>query len=62
MKKIISIVILLLVTVSAFGQAKIEYLEYDLKNGMHVILHEDHSAPVVTTAVMYHVGAKRRKP
>ena len=62
MNKIISIVILLLVTVSVFGQAKIEYLEYDLKNGMHVILHEDHSAPVVTTAVMYHVGAKDENP
>ena len=53
---------LLIVTVSAFGQAKIEYLEYDLKNGMHVILHEDRSAPVVTTAVMYHVGAKDENP
>ena len=29
---------MLLVTVSVFGQAKIEYFEYDLKNGMHVIV------------------------
>lgn len=62
MYKIISSFILLLITLSAFGQTKIEYLEYDLKNGMHVILHEDHSAPVVTTAVMYHVGAKDENP
>lgn len=34
------------------------YEEYDLDNGMHVILHQDNSAPVVTTSVMYHVGAK----
>tara|TARA_B100001057_G_scaffold500997_1_gene619571 strand:+ start:864 stop:2183 length:1320 start_codon:yes stop_codon:yes gene_type:complete len=62
MNKIILSFILLLITVGVFGQAKIEYIEYDLKNGMHVILHEDHSAPVVTTAVMYHVGAKDENP
>lgn len=32
--------------------------EYDLANGLHVILHQDNSAPVVTVGVMYHVGAK----
>lgn len=37
---------------------KIEFEEYDLPNGLHVILHQDHSAPVVVTSVMYHVGAK----
>lgn len=37
---------------------QIKFEEYDLPNGMHVILHQDNSAPVVTTAVMYHVGAK----
>ena len=41
---------------------KIEYEEYDLPNGLHVILHEDHTAPVVTVGVMYHVGAKDEKP
>lgn len=37
---------------------EIKFEEYDLSNGMHVILHQDNKAPVVTTAVMYHVGAK----
>lgn len=37
---------------------KISFEEYDLPNGMHVILHQDNSAPVVTTGVMYHVGGK----
>lgn len=40
-----------------FGQ-KIEFEEYKLPNGLHVILHQDNSAPVVTTGVMYHVGSK----
>lgn len=37
---------------------EIKFEEYNLSNGMHVILHQDNSAPVVTTGVMYHVGAK----
>ena len=41
---------------------KINFIEYDLPNGLHVILHEDHSTPIVTTAVMYHVGSKNEDP
>ncbi len=37
---------------------QIKFEEYDLPNGLHVILHQDNSAPVVTTSVMYHAGAK----
>lgn len=37
---------------------QIKFEEYDLPNGLHVILHQDNTAPVVTTGVMYHVGAK----
>lgn len=38
------------------------YTEYDLPNGMHVILHEDHSAPVVATVVHYMVGSRDEDP
>lgn len=41
---------------------EVEFTEYDLDNGLHVILHQDESAPVVTTSVMYHVGAKDEDP
>ncbi len=37
---------------------EIKYEEYDLPNGLHVILHEDHSTPIVAVSVMYHVGSK----
>ena len=47
----------LLLSANAFAQ-KVSFEEYDLSNGLHVILHQDNSAPVVTTSVMYHVGAK----
>ncbi|NNE03012.1 MAG: insulinase family protein [Eudoraea sp.] len=39
---------------------EVAFEEYDLDNGLHVILHQDNTAPVVTTAVMYHVGGKDR--
>ncbi|WP_129718339.1 pitrilysin family protein [Pedobacter sp. SYP-B3415] len=37
---------------------KVQFTEYDLDNGLHVILHQDKSAPVVAVSVMYHVGSK----
>lgn len=37
---------------------KVDFTEYDLANGLHVILHQDKSAPVVAVSVMYHVGSK----
>ncbi len=48
-------------SVNTFAQ-KVTFEEYDLNNGMHVILHQDNSAPLVTTSVMYHVGAKDENP
>ena len=41
---------------------QVAFEEYDLENGLHVVLHQDNTAPVVTTAVMYHVGAKDENP
>jgi len=51
----------LFLSVNAFAQ-KVAFEEYDLSNGLHVILHQDNSAPLVTTSVMYHVGAKDENP
>jgi len=41
---------------------KIEFTEFDLKNGLHVILHEDHATPIVAVSVLYHVGSKNEDP
>ncbi len=56
-KRVITLASALFVGLFANAQ-KVEFEEYDLNNGMHVILHQDNSAPVVTVAVMYHVGSK----
>ncbi len=41
---------------------QVEYVEYDLDNGLHVILYEDHTTPNVVISVMYHVGSKNENP
>lgn len=41
---------------------QIKFEEYDMSNGMHVILHEDHSVPLVAVTVNYHVGSKNENP
>jgi predicted Zn-dependent peptidase len=61
MKKHVIYLASLLLPVTIMAQ-KVTFEEYDLNNGLHVVLHQDNSAPVVTTSVMYHVGAKDENP
>ncbi len=53
---------LVVYSVVAFGQVNIKFAEYDLPNGLHVILHEDHSTPIISQVMAYHVGSKNEKP
>lgn len=64
MKQIIFTVYLFIAFASAnYAQMnKIEFVEYDLDNGLHVILHKDNSTPIVAIGVMYHVGSKNELP
>jgi predicted Zn-dependent peptidase len=62
MKKSIMVLGAALVLGGIASAQKVDFEEYDLDNGLHVILHNDSSAPVVVTSVMYHVGAKDESP
>ena len=64
MRYFLSTVIVALITgTSLFGQMNnIAYEQYTLDNGLHVILHQDKSTPIVAVAVMYHVGSKNENP
>lgn len=53
---------LFIFSMSYAQELNIEFEEYDLDNGLHVILHEDHSVPIVATTVLYHVGSKDEDP
>ena len=39
----------------------VPYSQFTLPNGLRVILHEDHSVPMVTVNMWYHVGSAREK-
>ncbi len=45
----------------AQGQVGIAYKKYKLSNGLTVVLHEDHSDPLVHVDVTYHVGSAREE-
>lgn len=57
MKKIF-LIMASLFSVSLTQAQNIKFVEYDLPNGLHVILHEDHTTPTVAISVLYHVGSK----
>ncbi|MCB0700146.1 MAG: insulinase family protein [Chitinophagales bacterium] len=75
MKRIVSaLVAVVVLSTSAFGKAKlvekvtkkgdqlvIPYERYVLDNGLTVIVHEDHSDPIVHVDVTYHVGSAREE-
>ena len=52
----------LAVSTALSAQNEIDFEEYDLDNGLHVILHEDHSTPIAAVTVLYHVGSKNEDP
>src|SRR5436190_2774278 len=66
MKFVVAACLALLLPASLMAQPaaplQLPYTQFTLPNGLHVILHEDHSTPVVTVNVWYHVGSAREKP
>lgn len=46
----------------ANAQNRIEFKEFELPNGLTVVMHQDNSTPIVAVNVTYHVGSKNEKP
>ena len=46
---------------SAIAIPDIPYTKFVLKNGLTVLVHEDHKAPIVAVNTWYHVGSKNEK-
>lgn len=62
-KSVVIGLFVLVVSRLSLGQTrKIEFTEYNLDNGLHVILHKDNSTPIVAVSVLYHVGSKNENP
>jgi zinc protease len=63
------LILLLVLALVASGSAQtktkeidIPYERFVLDNGLTVIVHEDHKAPIVAINTWYHVGSKNEKP
>lgn len=41
---------------------ELSFEKYTMPNGLEVVLHQDHSDPVISCALMYHVGSSREIP
>src|SRR5436190_13120007 len=56
-----ALLLVLALAAPAAAQSKLDipYTQFRLPNGLTVILHEDHSVPLVTVNVWYHVGSAR---
>jgi len=64
MRRLLLTVLLLAGAASLRGQQsqlEVAYTQFTLSNGLHVILHEDHTVPLLTVNVWYHVGSAREK-
>lgn len=46
----------------AAAKVEIPFEEFRLDNGLRVIVHEDHKAPIVAINLWYHVGSKNEQP
>ncbi len=62
MKKLLFIIAFCLPFLVKANSGKIDFVEYKLDNGLHVILQEDHTTPNIVVSVMYHVGSKNEDP
>ncbi|MBL4674806.1 MAG: insulinase family protein [Mucilaginibacter sp.] len=45
-----------------YPDINIPYKRYTLKNGLRLLVHEDHKAPIIAFNIWYHVGSKNEKP
>ncbi|MDF2157000.1 pitrilysin family protein [Algoriphagus sp. CAU 1675] len=63
MRKLIALGLLVgVLNTPVLAQKNIEFKEFTLDNGLHVIMHQDNSTPIVVTSVLYHVGSKNENP
>ncbi len=59
MKKITLLLASAFLLGNSFAQKNnIKFTEFDLDNGLHVVLHKDNSTPIIAVSVLYHVGSK----
>lgn len=61
MRKLIFLLFLSSYVLGQLPEINVPYKRYVLKNGLNVILHEDHTLPIVSINTWYHVGSGNEK-
>ena len=61
-KTILTLILAAALLPFAASAQNVKFEEYDLDNGLHVILSQNHKTPNVVISVMYHVGSKNEEP
>ncbi len=61
MRTVFAVFVLLFACAVNATDVDINYKKYVLDNGLTLIVHEDHKAPIVAVNVWYHVGSKNEK-
>ena len=59
---LVSLCYMFITGLSHAGDIDIPYTKFVLENGLRVIVHEDHKAPIVAVNVWYHVVSKNVNP
>ncbi|HDR52644.1 MAG TPA: insulinase family protein [Mariniphaga anaerophila] len=62
LRNLIALLLVLFALPSVAQTSEIEFTEYKLDNGLHVILQPDNTTPNVIVSIMYHVGSKNELP
>ena len=64
LKVILPLILAIFLGSAAFADdlPELKFEKYELSNGLDVILHEDHTIPMVSVNIWYHVGSKNEKP
>ena len=58
LRRVLSVSVVAALGIAAAPAAKIQFTDTKLKNGLRVIISEDHSAPVYSIVVQYNVGSR----
>lgn len=61
---LLTVAVITLVTTTGYSQGRLSlpYEQFELDNGLDVILHRDTTAPVLATSIWYHVGSSNERP
>ena len=56
------IIVFLGISLNSLAQNEIKFREFQLDNGLNVIMHQDKTTPITAVTVLYHVGSKNENP